>query len=68
MSTNSRLVIINKDNLGVKRSKDLSKYEINYIHQIILNDNLLLVITDTTAYVVSISPLSVVEFSEWIPR
>lgn len=40
----------------------------NYIHQIILNDNILLVITDTIAYIVYLQPLSVVEFKEWIPR
>lgn len=52
ISTNLRLVIIHKNNLREKISYDLSKYEINYIHQIILNDNILLLITDTKAFIV----------------
>ncbi|CAD8074153.1 unnamed protein product [Paramecium primaurelia] len=68
ISTNLRLVIIHKNNLKEKMSYDLSKYEINYIHQIILNDNILLLITDTKAFVVYLQPLSIIEFAEWIPR
>ncbi|CAD8105119.1 unnamed protein product [Paramecium sonneborni] len=71
-STRSRLVIIHKNNLKEKISKDLSKYEMNYIHQIILNDNILLVITETIAYIIYLLPLgvpvSVIEFTDWIPR
>ncbi|CAD8102607.1 unnamed protein product [Paramecium sonneborni] len=68
MTSNYRLIIIHKNNHFQKSSYDLSKYEIDDIRQIILNNNIVLVITDTNAYVVYLLPISILEFDEWIPR
>ncbi|CAD8104756.1 unnamed protein product [Paramecium sonneborni] len=55
-----------------KKFQRFIQYEMNYIHQIILNDNILLVITETIVYIVYLLPLnvpvSVVEFAGWISR
>ncbi|CAD8102194.1 unnamed protein product [Paramecium sonneborni] len=68
ITSNNRLIIIHKNNLSQKTYYDLSKYEIDDIHQIILNNNIVLVITDKNAYVLYLLPISIVEFSEWISR
>lgn len=60
LTSDYKLIVIPKNNYAAISEYDLSGIE--DVHQIIVSDNIVLVITDNGAFIIYLSPFAIVEF------